>query len=178
MKCPLPRVISTQCVNFLFIINIDSVITMYFAINWSLEFWEFFFWNMEFWEFINFSCQVYYFLLCRISNFRCFFAKLFIWADMGLGKWSTKAHINRSHWTSKRWGAMVLSTVAALVNWVINNSVHCFQALQLAINILICFLLVTINKLNVGILNRIRSNPHLRICFSGWIIQQLLNSIK
>jgi len=29
-----------------------------------------------------------------------FFAELFIWADMGLGKWSVKTHINRPHWTN------------------------------------------------------------------------------
>jgi len=47
-----------------------------------------------------------------------------------------------------------LLVMAAILNWVNNNSVLSLQALLLARNILTCFLLGMISKLNVGILNK------------------------
>lgn len=99
------------------------------------------------------------FFLCSIQSLGCIFAKLFIWTDMGHGKWYSKAHISRLHSDQVRGEELkynYLLVLAAIVNWINNNIVLSLQALLLATNILTCFLLVMISKLNVGILNKMR----------------------
>jgi len=82
----------------------------------------------------------------------------------GVLKLTLTGHIEQVRGEEPRYKYLIV--MAAIVNWVSINIVLSLQALLLATNIPTCFLLVMINKLNVGILNRIRLNSYFSICFS------------
>jgi hypothetical protein len=123
---------------------------------------------------LTYSCGVNIFFFCPIySNLwsldfifllSCSFGQIWDLAS-GVLKLTLTGHIEQVRGEKPRYKYLIV--VEIIVNWDNTNSMLSLQALLLATNILTCFLLVTINKLNVGILNRTRSNPYFSDCFSG-----------